>query len=254
MVLERARLQNINLNRCPTCNQPRTEVAPGIWIWAESTYRLDGQDHDCDCEWQDELRRHYMLANIPMGYWSLSVDEWYGDQDALYFTLDYLEKWEQHKRFGMGVEFYSPRLGVGKTMLSLIIAKELIRHKEHVYYVPFGHAVSALIRDPEETEILRTTPVLIIDEVKAGYTEAQQSLFADQFEDLIRFRTSGAAVTIVSTNLTPEAMEQQFGRCYSLLSAKQYRYHVQGTDVRKDGTVMMRQEELNANNEVLPIQ
>jgi hypothetical protein len=252
-VIQTARAKNINLAECPVCSHRRIEVDSGIWIWADSTYKLDGVEHPCDCEWYDQLRRHYLLANIPMDYWSLSEREWWGDQDALAFIVDYLEHWDANKRLGMGIELYSPKMGVGKTMLALIVAKELVRNRESVAYMSFRDAVAALVRDPEEAQRLQNVPVLILDEVAAGWTDNQHGLFADQLEDLIRFRTSGASVTIITTNLTPDAMESAFGRSYSLLSAKQYRYHVQGVDTRADGTVKLRKETLIRNGESLPI-
>jgi hypothetical protein len=252
-VVQTARAKNIKLSECPVCGHPRVEVDPGIWIWEESSYKLDGKMHECDCEWYDLLRRHYLLADLPMDYWTLSESEWWGDPMAFDFVVNYLDHWHDNKRLGMGAELYSPTQGVGKTMLAVIIAKELIRNRESVVYTTFRDAVSVLIRDPDETERLRNVPVLILDELAAGWTDAQHHLFADQLEDLIRFRTSGASVTIITTNLTPDDMQETFGRSYSLLSAKQYRYHVKGVDTRADGTVKLRKEELIANGENLPL-
>jgi hypothetical protein len=256
-VLSLARTRNINLNRCPTCRQERTEVAPGVWIWDDSTYRLYGKDHPCDCKWQDTLRRHYMLANIPMAYWSLGPDDWWGDPQALIAAQEYLYNWEDNKWVGLGIDFYSPRMGVGKTMLSTIIAKALINAGEKVYFTSFRDAVSALVNDlPDAADTmtrLRETPVLILDEVGAGWSENMRALYADKLEDLVRFRTSGCAVTIMTTNMTPDELNDEYSRCFSLLAAKQTRVHVSGDDVRMKGEAKMMDEELAKNKETRPI-
>jgi DNA replication protein DnaC len=268
-VLTLARERNIDLNRCPTCRNPRTEVAPGIYVWGKeverdgiktlvpSTYRYIGEEHECHCEWQDALRRHYLLANIPMGYWTLGVEEFWGDEKALAAAQQYLDCWEDHKWIGFGIEFYSPRMGVGKTMLATIIAKQLVQRRERVYFTSFRDAVSALSHEAYDAEEqiarLRNTPVLVLDEVGKGWTQAMQSLYAHQFEDLIRHRTSGTAVTIMTTNMTPDELNDEYKRVHSLLSAKQITVHVNGEDARTNGAKKLMDLELAQNHEARPI-
>ena len=67
------------------------------------------------------------------------------------------------------------------------------------------------------------------------------------------FRTSGNTVTIVTTNLTPDELEQEYARCFSLLSSKQIMINVNGSDVRKNGDKQLLDLELIANKEVRPI-
>ena len=256
-VIQTARVKNIDLNRCPTCRQKRSEVEPGagIYVWAPSTYRLYGKDIACDCEWQDKLRRHYLLANIPMSYWTLGPDDWWGDPDALVVVQDYLTEWEDNKWVGFGLEFYSPRMGVGKTMLAAIVGKALIQAQESVYFTLLSDAITHMTGEGDDDTFkrLRESPVLILDEVGVAWTDRMHLLYAEKLEDLIRFRTAGAAVTIMTTNMTPEQQDDTYWRVFSLLAAKQQRIHVQGDDSRVNGDKRLMDLELKTNKESRPI-
>jgi DNA replication protein DnaC len=256
-VLRLAREKNINLHECPTCRNSRIEVAPGVWIWENSTYKLNGEGHPCNCEEQDLLRRHYLLANIPKDYWTLEVDDYWGDQEALVKMVAYLDKWGDYQWLGFGLEFYSPSQGTGKTMLATILAKRLIRKQESVYFIGFREATRLYDLPVEQREEkinhLRATPILVLDDVGDSISEAQGAYFAVELEDLIRARTSGNAVTIMTTNLTPEELAEKYQRSFSLLQAKQDRVFVSGIDSRQNGAKRMVDFELIANGEVRPI-
>lgn len=254
-----AHAKNIKLSICPTCGSKRIEVEPdsGIYVWPESTYRLDGKDYPCDCERQIELARHYLLANIPNDYWTLSEDEYFGDPDALAKVQVYLERWPDMFSHGIGMEFYSPTMGTGKTMLATMIAKHLVKSGERVYFTPFRQTVGVFempyeARQAIET-LLRHVPVLVLDEVVRSSSDAQRAFYAEKLEDLIRYRTSGNAVTIITTNLTSEELNDQYPRAFSLLAASAQQVFVNGEDARRAGEVSMLKLELVMNKESRPI-
>lgn len=248
---------NLDLNRCPTCRQKRIEVAPGVWTWPESTYKLNGKKYNCDCEWQDNLRRHYLLAGIPTTYWSLSDRDYFGDPVALVEVNDYLAQWDNYKSHGTGLEFYSPTQGTGKTMLATLVAKTLIQEREKVSFVFFRDAIRAYSLPEEKRDRfvnrIRTIPVLVLDEVGIAFTNAQHEFFAAELEDIIRFRTSGNSVTIITTNMTPEQLDHEYPRTFSLLEEKSHRIEVKGHDRRRSGEVAARNLEMELNGEVRPI-
>lgn len=222
-----------------------------------SSYRLNGESHECNCEWQLTLRRHYLLANIPQNYWTLSFDDYYGDPGAWDAASVYLDHWEGYREQGIGIEFYSEGMGVGKTFLATYIARQLVQLSESVYYLRFLEIMGLYqkpweIREPIETR-LRESPVLVLDEVGRAISEEQNSYFAIEFESLIRSRTDSNRVTIMTTNLTPDQLDREYPRTYSLLAAKQKRHEIHGDDVRREGVVQMRGEELAINSEVRPI-
>lgn len=258
-VEEIARQKSINLGVCPTCGSRREEVEPnsGVYVWPDSTYKLDGESFPCHCEDQVNLQRHYLLANLPRDYWTLSVEDFFGDKAALAKVLEYLDKWENMFRHGIGMQFYSPTMGTGKTMLSTIIAKDLIKRGESVYFIPFRDTVRVYEMPYEERKEmvarLRQTPVLVLDEVGLTLSDAQRAFFGTELEDLIRFRTSGNSVTIVTTNLTPEELDKQYPRTFSLLAATTQLVSVSGEDQRRAGEIDFFNMELALNGEAKPI-
>jgi DNA replication protein DnaC len=223
---------------CPTCGSKAFEVDAGVLAWPSAgTYLYDGKKHPCDCEEQEALFRHYLLAHIPQEYMTLGVDAYYGDPDALQAAQEYLEKWPNFRKHGMGIGFYSKTQGTGKTFLACYLARELVKRGESVYYVYFRNIVSTYelpydVRKDEESR-LRDCTVLILDEVARPVSEAQRAFFAEKFEELIRHRSNYNKVTVLTSNLIPRDLDEIYPRTYSLLAAKEKSVEVDGPDVRK---------------------
>lgn len=207
----------------------------------DSTYRYQGEEHICDCQWQDSLRRAYLLAHVPLNYWTYGPAEYYGDPEAWKVAEEYLENWERYKPLGLGLEFYSRTQGTGKTFIVSWIARQLIQRGESVYYTRFREIMGLYDRPYEdrkyEEERLRYIPVLVLDEVGVAISGSQAGYFATEFETLIRARVDDNRVTLMTTNLTPEELDQNYRRTYSLLAAKQQRHAINFEDARRAGDV-----------------
>lgn len=244
----------VSLDECPTCGARRTEVSPGVWGWENGTYRYQGKDNECNCEQQMALRRQYLLARIPVEYQKLDWMAYDGSPKATKTIAEYLFKWKTAKGNGMGLEFGGRSLGVGKTWAATYVAKELIKQGERVYFVPFGSIISSYQKsNAEEIEnTLKSTTVLVLDEVGKPSTAAQNELFSSRFEDLIRHRTNYNLPTILTTNLEEEELLSYYPRPYSLLSHKQIRVQIEGDDARK-GKMQLENIEIFANEETRPL-
>lgn len=252
-----AKLSGIPIDTCPTCLTTARERAYEIGNEHSEpvigTYRYRGVGYVCDCEDQIILRRHYLLAGIGEQYMRLDWADFRGSEDAKDAVDVFLNRWDSFKVNGMGVEFSSPNLGVGKTFAATHLGKELIKRGERVWFTPFTSAVRTLISgDDDAVRALRDSTVLILDEVGGALSEAQADLFSVQFEDLIRNRTNFNRVTIMTTNLTPNELHQKYPRTYSLLEAKQMRIEMNGEDARQS-FIANENIELAANGEVRPI-
>lgn len=217
---------------------------------------MDGIEHPCDCDTQMMLRKHYLLAGIPDQYQRLDWNNFQGTKEAVEAVSLYLESWESAKVNGMGLEFASPNLGVGKTFAATHVAKELIKRGERVYFTPFIQVINLLGQESSyrqsQEALLNDITVLILDEVIAGISYAQADFFASKFEELIRNRTNFNRPTIMTTNLTQEELHEEYPRPYSLLEAKQIRILMNGDDFRR-GDRGMRNIELLANLEIEPL-
>jgi DNA replication protein DnaC len=248
----------IRPDECPTCGSRKTEVAPntGVYDWPASTYCFDGKTRQCDCADQVLLYRHYLLARIPQEYMILSEQDWAGDPKALQAAVDYLEDWEGLRRFGMGIGFYSEEQGTGKTFLAMWIAKALLKQGESVYCTYFRDMVSVFelpIEERKEEEArLKDCNILVLDEIARPISNGQQGLFAEKFEALIRHRSNYNKVTILTTNLTPDELDDIYPRTYSLLRAKERSVEVEGKDARRE-KVWDLKKELVENGEARPI-
>jgi DNA replication protein DnaC len=256
-----AKLKRLNMRQCPTCKGSLVEVDPEnpgvLGVPERRTYRYMGEDHECDCWHQDELRRHYLLAHIPMRYWRLGEQEYFGDPKAWDVAKDYLDHWESYRDQGLGLEFFSPKMGTGKTFLATYIARQLIQRGEPVFFTRFREIMGWYDRSHEERdeheERLRHTPVLIFDEVVPPLSSAQGEYFGMEFEVLVRSRIDDDLVTLMTTNLRPTELEKHYPRTYSLLAAKQRRHEIKWEDVRRAGDVKLIDETIAHVGEVRPL-
>jgi DNA replication protein DnaC len=255
-VVKLARNSGIPLGQCPTCLSREIEVEPGVHGRENGTYQFRGTVFECDCDIQMLLRRHYLLAGIGEQYQRLDWEDFRGTPAVREAVGMFLDKWQNFKLHGMGLEFSSPNLGVGKTFAATHVGKELIKRGEKVIFMPFLEIIGLLGRDVDfrtaQEDRLRDSAVLILDEVVPPYTQAQGNLFSAKFEELIRYRTNFNRVTIMTTNLTPNKLHEHYPRTYSLLEAKQIRIEMGGKDARQD-FIGMENIELVANGEVRPI-
>jgi DNA replication protein DnaC len=249
-VSQRARIRGISIDECPTCKSKPDEY----WERTSGSYRLFGEEYPCNCEEQLNLRKHYLLANIPDQYMMLDWDRDYlGPEDVKENVALYLDRWDDFKHAGMGLEFGGKTLGTGKTFAATHIGKTLVKSGEDVFFVCFDDVLDALKKEDTKIEQrLRETNVIILDEVKPPHTDKQKSFFANRFESLIRHRTNWNGVTVLTTNLSQDEIKHHYPRPYSLLSAKQMRIDMTGVDARLD-QVPRIELELIQNGERRPI-
>jgi len=243
------------LDQCPTCDSKK-DVIPGsggVRERIQGTYRYMGKQYDCECDAQIALRARYLVANIGEQYQRLDWNEWSGCERTKELVDLYLNGWEQFFRQGMGIELFSSALGTGKTFAATHIGKELIKQGQSVYFIPFVEMTAAFDRQDSEyiAERIRTSGFVILDEVIPPISEAQRSFFSVQLEALIRHRTNNNLPTIMTTNMNQETLNRAYPRTYSLLSAKQTRQEVAGTDRRE--YIGFKEMEIIANGETRPI-
>lgn len=206
---------------------------PGITVWTNDA---------CDCEWQLNLQLHYLLAGIPPEYWRLSFREFFGDRDARDAAESYLANWRHNRDNGIGIRFFSPFVGVGKTTLACLIAKEIAKKKAsrpQVQFIHFNDTLGLYQMPYEEREPfvrrLRSIPVLILDEVNTAISDYQQEYYAAELEALIRYRVNGNAITIITTNMKNDRLEEVYPKTFSLLSHRQEDVYVDRVDLSKAG-------------------
>jgi len=243
------------LDQCPTCDS-KPEIIPGSGGVKErqpGTYKYMGEEYKCDCDAQIALRARYLVANIGEQYQRLDWSEWDGCDETKNVVDLYLKGWKQFFRQGIGVELFSNALGTGKTFAVTHIGKELIKQGQSVYFIPFVEMAAAFDRKDSDyiASKIRESGFVILDEVIPPISEAQRAFFGLQFEALIRHRTNNNLPTLMTTNMSQEVLHSAYPRTYSLLSAKQMRQEVAGTDRRH--LISAKEMEIIANEETRPI-
>lgn len=253
-ITPKARASRIPLDTCPTCKSELEYVEDeGGFSRIEGTYTFRGNTYDCDCVYQIQLRKHYLLANIPEQYQRLDWDDYDGSQEAQEAVRMFLDKWQGFSDNGVGIEFCGKGLGTGKTFAATHIGKELVKQNIRVYFISFRDLISIFYaNDTDEIAKLKNSPVLILDEVGKFTTQKQEHFYAELFEDLIRHRTNWNAITIMTTNIEEDLMRELYPRVYSLIEGKQLRVTLEGDDARM-AKVGMENVELAANMEIRPI-
>lgn len=246
----------IPISQCPTCLAKAIPIDDDTVGWVNGVYKYKDREWECDCANQMALRKHYLLAGIGDQYQRLDWDIDYDNVEVKQVVATYLNRWDRFKLNGMGLEFASPNLGVGKTFGATYVGKELIKRGEKVFFIPFLEVISALSRQAHDYEALTRrlyeSTVLILDEVVPPFTAPQADLFAGKFEELIRNRTNFNRINIMTTNLTEDQLYDHYPRTYSLLAAKQIRIVLEGQDARR-GRIARENLELVLNDEVRPI-
>lgn len=230
---------------CPTCD-------------GEKSYRLDGKVYECDCELQRLLQRHYFAANIGREYHDICLEHFEGEdrETVVPVVQEYIETFPDNFHYGLGITFSGP-WGTGKTFAMNCILKELVKQGRKVYFITFEELIttwgSAYSNDDYKIlmERLMSVDVLGLDELKTD-PRNRQGFLANGLDVLLRHRTSNLLPTLITTNMTPDQEEEEFGKAYSLLSARNNRVILSGKDQR-GGLVRDRNLDLKEKGERRPI-
>jgi len=231
------------------------------------SYRYNGQEFECPDDAYGHvimrLVKWYWLHNIKLQHQQLSWAEWPMENEcqveAKAAVEDYISLYHSgYSISGVGLTFYAKGLGTGKTWAATTILKELVKQGTDGWFAPFYEVKGYFgIDDAKRKSFLikkaQTTPLLVLDEIQVGGTQAQKNLYSDQLEELIRPRTDSNFATIITTNMTPGVMEKEYPRIYSLFAAKNMLVELTGEDARLGSIVLRRNVEATANGESLPV-
>lgn len=231
----------------------------------EGRFAYMGQEYECpDDDYGHvalRLAKLYWLHNVPMQYQQLVWDEWpeqTGRMDIYEGLNDYVENFERFSMNGVGVTLFSQGLGTGKTWAATGTLKRLVKQGYDGWFAPFYEVAGYFeINDPDERAFkikrVQEAGVLVLDEIRRPISERQRVLLAEKLENLIRPRAASNLPTIITTNLTPEQIEDLYPRAFSLIFGSNLPLELDGADARLANKVWKRQVETAASGEALPI-
>jgi DNA replication protein DnaC len=186
---------------CPTCEKT-------------GHYRWRDVDNNCDCAGQLRLYKKYLSSGIGKPYQRLSWDDMVADvHPELEPIRKYVANPEPYIKRGLGVLLWGPP-GTGKTMVSTLILKDLIRSG----YTGFSATMAAMVEyftagwggKTEEkdwfTDKFLNSQILLLDEVRR-----ENRLAESTFDHILRTRVHEGRPTILTTNLTPAELENGYG-------------------------------------------
>lgn len=186
------------------------------------------------------------LIGIPSSFITSTLDDYRADSEELEsvktFVSNYINKIDTMFRINSGI-FLNGSNGVGKTMLSCIIAKEAYRHRYTTRRCTFIDYINTYTRvwgakSTEEKEsyedqlytYYKSVEFLILDEVGK---EVDSKVSAPILEDLLRYREDNGLVTIICTNLNIQTILEKYGNsCVSLLKGNCVPITIDSKDLR----------------------
>ena len=212
------------LEYCPTCS-------------TTGTYRWRGEDRKCECSYALQLQKHYFNSGVGLDYQILDWDDFVPNNPTKVAALETVQTWlgnEQLIRRGMGLVFMGPG-GVGKTLLSNLIIKELIKRGHKCYASSVSamkEALTAGWNSDEEKRWFdrrfRYSQVLLLDDLGK---EHKNTLSQSTFDGVLRTRVQGGRPTILTTNLSLDAMSSGYGSSVlSLLRRQSLVLEMEGED------------------------
>jgi len=182
-------------------------------------------------------------ANIPVRYWTLSMDKFNGDEVMLKQFKKITENMDQTYKEGSAYRFIGSH-GIGKTMTSISILKKALLDKYSALYVTLNDIIHNLLNAKPEHKMagrneLQSVDFLVIDEFDGrhfGGTDQASDLFARTLEDIVRHRLQNKMPTFFVSN-SKESIDSFNGPLK--LSLKSLFNYVQdvtalGKDMRKD--------------------
>ena len=216
---------------CPTCGSRVAEGLPG-------TYRWRGEEHECDCQRQLSLAKHYTAAGIGMEFQRLDWHDWHGSESAFEAVHDYLLNYESNLRYGIGLVLWGP-VGTGKTFLMYMIAKELVRRCVNTYVSTCSNMVESFTASwgnaEEKAWFARRfmySDALFLDDVGKEF-KSNNRLSPTTFDMILRTRDHDSRATSITTNLDGQQLSFGYGAsALSMLQGRNIVIDVSGSDHR----------------------
>lgn len=233
-------------DKCPTCDD-------------QKMYKYEGEMHECDCQLQKLLLKHYLAAGIPQEYHDICLRHFIGEnkEKVVPIIQDYLDNFADNYHYGLGLTF-SGSYGTGKTFSMTCVLKELVKQGRDVYFITFDELIDTWGQSWHDEKAkkllqdkLKRAEVLGLDELKVD-ARNESGFLADGLQAVLRHRTSNLLPTFITTNLIPQVEEKSFGKAFSLLAARNRRIILDGEDHRR-GEIRNRNHELAGQHERRPI-
>ena len=192
-----------------------------------------------DCKYQLQLYKHYIRAGIGLNYQRLDWEDFHGDEKAMSLAKIYLGQHKDFVKGGMGL-LYHGTWGTGKTLLTSLIAKELVKLGYSVYFATFTQMVDEFTRgwgsNEEkarfESKVVKSD-IFFLDDIGKEF-RTKNNLSEATFDHVMRQRALDNRPTFITTNMgIDELMDGYGGAIFSLLKERVIEHNMDGIDYRE---------------------
>jgi len=192
-----------------------------------------------DCKYQLQLYKHYIRAGIGLNYRRLDWEDFHGDEKAMSLAKIYLGQHKDFVKGGMGL-LYHGTWGTGKTLLTSLIAKELVKLGYSVYFATFTQMVDEFTRgwgsNEEkarfESKVVKSD-IFFLDDIGKEF-RTKNNLSEATFDHVMRQRALDNRPTFITTNMgIDELMDGYGGAIFSLLKERVIEHNMDGIDYRE---------------------
>lgn len=210
---------------CPTCKDT-------------GTFRWKGKDHECQCSEQKRLRTRYLHAGIGLTYQRLSWSDVAFDLAKYPQLSKYMDDFDAYLSHGIGLFITGP-VGTGKTLLLMLILKELVKRNYDCYSTTFANTVESFTATWGDNDEKRwfakrftSSQVLGLDDLGKEFRSSNR-LAPTTFDNILRTRVQNSRPTLVDTNMTAAEVATGYGSAaLSLLVEKSIEVPLTGADFR----------------------
>ena len=195
---------------------------------------------ECNCEQQWLLHLWLLNAGIGLSYQRLSLSDVPSERLAFVMeALTYMDRIEGNLRLGLGLMLWSELRGTGKTLVATLALKKALALGYDGYFTTFPDMLDmyqSTWRDKEEKawfdRRVRNVQFLVIDDIGKEGPQRSRDVSESMVDAVIRARNAASLPTIITTNLSPEEVDQGYSVA-SLLAGTVKPVHVVGQDYRQ---------------------
>lgn len=179
-------------------------------------------------------------ANIPIGYWFLTMKGFRGAAKLQEMYDQYTKDLNANYMEGKSICFAGSQ-GTGKTMVSICLLKEAIKKGFTTFYTTASDILNNMTdykNSGRLRQTLRNVDFLVIDELDSRFftSDSVKELFSGIYENIFRYRAHNLLPTIMCTNETEGILKVFHGHSKQSIESlnKQYLdvYPIAGIDFR----------------------
>ncbi len=226
---------HLTVAACVTCHGKK------VFTWRDD--QGNPAVYDCPCADQYLLARWLMNSGIMLNYARLGwSDLIHLSDDTIAGVMDYFEHREAYISAGIGLILHGETRGTGKTMLAMLLLKQMLAEGIGVYATTFSDMIDSFASGWQEREqsrwfsrTVRSAPVLYIDDLGRERNKGIGSVGENMLETVTRSRVASNQPTIITTNYSPEDIHKGYGgHTMSLISERSMMVEVKGKDLRPE--------------------